>query len=186
MTEKKDYDLICEYLNGNTESFGKLYDKYSSQLFRFIRGFTGESNAEDILHDVFIQVSEALNKYEDKGKFKSWIFTIARSRSLDFLRKKKRQKAKSISSDESTLIDKNITKPEEIESRKEMKQIIDAAINKLPETQREIFIMRQDAELSFKEISNILNIPINTALSHMYRATDTLRQNLKSLETYTD
>lgn len=182
MQEKSDHILIEEYLKGDKNSFGILYDKYSAELYSYIRGMAGYTDAEDILHDVFIQVAESLDSYVEKGKFKSWLYTVARSKTLDSLRKKKSRKEKYLNHEAGETIAGKNPHPHEKESLNEMKKILDEAINKLPEIQREVFIMRQDAELSFREISEALGIPVNTALSHMHRATEALRDSLRKLD----
>ncbi|MHC4870299.1 MAG: RNA polymerase sigma factor [Planctomycetota bacterium] len=179
MPEINDQYLINRFLKGDNESLGILYDKYAPQLFGFIRSMAGESESEDILHDVFIQAASLLAGYEEKGKFKSWLFTIARSRSLDHLRKKKRRNIKYLNDNASEITAGDIETPLEQESRKELRMVIDNAVNQLPIIQREIFLLREEGELSFKEIAESLDIPLNTALSHMHRAAESLREILK-------
>ena len=178
--EYSDEDLINEYLNGNQESFKIIIERYSALLYNFVFRFVGIDNTPDIIQDVFIKVWKNINKFDaSKANFKTWVFTIARNTTTDYLRKKKMILFSSLDSeeesfkdnieDESLLQDESLSKLEDIEF---LNKIIDQIHSKY----KEVLILHYQEEMTFLEISKILNKPANTVKSYHHRALLLLRE----------
>lgn len=177
MDEKDEY-LIERYRNGDEDAFRKLLYKYKVPIFTYIlRMVKNKTIAEDIFQDVWIKIINILPKYREEGKFNSLIFKVAFSKCTDYLRKNKKEiKLHKSFSDPSDPIDLQ----KEIE-KKDLLTHINNAVENLSIEQREVFLLRQYSNLTFKEISKILNLPLGTVLSRMHLAMLSLRESLKEL-----
>ena len=172
-----DAELVQQAKDGSMDALGRLYDLHAGALFSFLRGMVDAHTAEDLVQDAFVAAAERLGEYEERGNFRAWLFSIARTRALDRLRRIRSFRDKQ---DEigyiHTLSDQKT--PDSNSADRELAAIVRTAVRQLPEMQQAVFLMREEGELSFKEIAAALHIPLNTALSHMHRALDTLREAL--------
>lgn len=170
-----DEELIRRCVGGDMEAFGILVDRYKIQLNSFIyRSIQDKHKAEDIFQDTFLRVIKALPKYKHKGKFTGWLYTIANNLIIDNVRKEKYVE----SDDEADLAD-NMPSAEDKIVEKEKKEFLETAISRLPFEQRQVVLLRIESNLSFKEISRVLNCPLNTVLSRMHQATKLIRKYIK-------
>jgi len=173
-------ELIKSYKEGNNEAFEILLGKYKLSLFNYILRMVGiKEVAEDIFQDVWIQVIKVLPRYREQNKFSSLLFKLANSKSIDYLRKNKRdlqcggkvegvQYRSEVTSSMQSLIEK-----------KEILSLLNNTVMELPAKQKEVFLLRQHSGLSFKEIAGILDCPLNTVLARMHNAILNLRKTLK-------
>ena len=169
--------------------------KERKRLLDFIRQrVPREEDAEDILQDVFYQFVNAYRQMEPIEKATSWLFTVARNKITDFFRKKKADSFSSFTSsamnsdseDEPSYFLEEIMQdvndsPEGQYMRSLIWDTLNAALEELPEEQREIFAMHELDGVSFKEMSEKLKIPLNTLLSRKRYAVLHLRTRLQSL-----
>lgn len=162
-----------------------LINRYRKQVYTYIYLLVKNQHlAEDIFQDTFIKVIRSLDggKYQDNGKFLAWVLRIAHNLVIDHYRKERQLNATSredfgldilnsnryaVQPAESGIIDRQI--------RKDIRNLIDC----LPEEQKEVLILRQYCELSFKEIADHTNVSINTALGRMRYALINLRRMVK-------
>ena len=163
--------IINEVKNGNKEKFGLLIEKYQDTLFTFIfYSVKDEGTAKDILQETFLKALKEINNYKEEGKFKAWLWTIARNKVMDFYRKAK----KLVPLEEDTLEEQDET------SKKALGKIelshIQNLIEALPSEQKEVILMRQ--YLSFKEIAAVLNCPLGTVLARLNRAIKKIQKSL--------
>ncbi len=177
------------YQGGNEAAFEILYWRHQHGIFNFICHFIGESanHAEELLQDVFLKVVKSRKRYEPSAKFTTWLYQIARNGCIDHFRKMKHRKLTSLSQpiddDEDMSVETTIPhsspSPEKNAHMGELAGVLKKAIDSLPDEQREIFLMREDLNLSFAEIAETLKCPINTAKSRMRYALEHLRKSLK-------
>ncbi len=188
-SRKSDEELMILYQKGDEHAFEILYWRHQHGIFNYICHFIGESGnqAEELLQDVFLKVVKASNRYKPTAKFTTWLYQIARNGCIDHFRKMKHRRTTSLSqpidseedlSVESTLANSNPS-PEKAAQLNELAEVLNASIATLPEEQREVFLMREDLNLSFAEIAELLGCPINTAKSRMRYALEHLRKALK-------
>ena len=177
------------YQSGDEQAFEVLYWRHQRGIFNYISHFIGGSGAqaEDLLQDIFLKVVKASKRYEPTAKFTTWLYQIARNGCIDHFRKMKHRKTKSLSqpidreedlSIQSTIANSDPS-PEKAAHINELTGLLKEAITTLPEEQKEVFLMREDLNLSFAEIAESIGCPINTAKSRMRYALEHLRKALK-------
>ena len=179
------------YKHGEAEAFEYLYGRHSKGLYRYIYRFIGgpEARAEELLQDVFIKVINASKGYQPRAKFTTWLYGIAKNHCIDYLRKERHRKTDSLdtpndhykSASLGDFIPSHNSTPEEATERKQTGEILREAIATLPEEQREALFMREDLQLTFREIAEILGCPESTIKSRIRYALEHLRVALKPL-----
>ena len=181
---RTDADIIAQFQNGDEKAFAKLVNRYAASLYTYLYRMTGDKQtAEDLLQDLFVKVLKALPSYREQGKFSSWIFGIAHRLAVDFTRKKKRRAAflpdipaKRDEMDIGSLVVEESLTPEELMHNKEHQQILSSAIDKLPPEQKQVLLLREHGDLSFREIAELVECPLNTVLGRMRYALLNLRK----------
>ncbi len=161
----------------------KIIEDNRQYVKNLIKTITNTHNNEDIEQEVYIKLWKNRDKYEENGKFKSWIKTITINATKDFLKSKQNKQANMIVDDEDAL--KNIydTKSHvenNIINLQTRKQIIDA-IDNLPKNHREVIILYEFYNLSYDEIAKKLSCPLGTIKSRLFTAKKILANNLKNL-----
>ncbi len=169
-----DDELVEAFLQGDETAFEMLVLRYKNSLYQYIMSMTqDEGAAADLFQETFISFFKQADKYEARGKFKSWLFLTARNRTLNFFR----DRDKFSSLDEpmqedglilhETLADESLG-PLEALSGFETQEAIRRAALSLPERQREIIYLRP--YFSFKEIAQMLGRPLGSVLADCHRA----------------
>ena len=173
------------------EKIGKAYTEEHDKLLGYIRRRVPENyEAEDILQDVFYQLTRGFNELSRIQNLTSWLYTVANNRIIDRYRKKKHQSvditSKNNNSEEGPLSLEDILpglsdSPEDVELKQIIWETIDNTLDEIPGEQSEVFIMHEFEEMSFKEISEITGEGINTLISRKRYAVLELRNRLKYL-----
>ena len=182
--EISDSTLISLYRNGDEQAFEQLVNRHKTKIFTTILLIVKDQfTAEDLLQDTFIKAVKTIKsgKYNEEGKFLPWITRIAHNLAIDFFRKDKRYPT-SILEDGANVLNTLNFSEESIEMaqiKKETYSKLRRMIQKLPEKQREVLIMRHYAEMSFQEIANATQVSVNTALGRMRYALINLRKQMK-------
>lgn len=182
---EEDKLLVENYLNGDESALEKLINKYFSLIYNYISRLISKDEADDLVQDVFVRVWKNIKKIDfNKASFKTWIFAIARNATVDYFRKKKSIPFSSLDKDgepfsetivdESLLIEQDILKTEDL-------NVLNKALNKIDEKYREILILYYQEDMTFKEIGQLLNKPLNTVKSYHYRAVLKLRDFLQDM-----
>ena len=176
-----DQELIGRYLAGNQSSLEKLIHRHKNRIFAYILMIVKEKElAEDLFQDTFIKVINTIRSgsYKEEGKFIQWAMRIAHNLIIDHFRKSKRIPTIE-NRDDFDIFEKVRIPVESIEERiiteqihKDVKKLIDY----LPKEQREVLIMRHYGDMSFKDIAEVTNVSINTALGRMRYALINLRK----------
>jgi RNA polymerase sigma-70 factor (ECF subfamily) len=167
-----DNELIQQFQEGNTRAFDALIDRHQERIYNAILFMVKDSYlAEDLIQDIFIKIIHnlKLNKYNDEGKFLPWALRIAHNFCVDHFRKVKRTPTIKTSDDQDLFeIIKHSDHPADYKmTRTQTHRNIQELVDLLPEEQREIIVLRHYANLSFKEIAQMTNCSINTALGRM-------------------
>ncbi len=172
LTNLTDQQLVHLYMNGDAEALSTLVVRYKDKIYTSIYLLVKDKYlAEDIFQDVFIRIIDTLRggRYVDEGKFLPWAMRIAHNLCVDHFRKVKRTPAIKTSDDRDIFESINFSEAGADQrmmngqSHDKVRKMIDM----LPEDQREVIILRHYADLSFKEISQLTNCSINTALGRM-------------------
>lgn len=170
--------LIKKSKSRDEVAFARLIRNYKSSLYGYIFSLVkNEELAKDLFQEVLLKVWKALPKYRDENKFSSWLFSIAHNKVIDALKNKSYKISKETVSIEkgeitSSLISENF-------EEKEIKEKVQSIINMLPSKQKEVVLLRKTSNLTFKEIAQITNEPLNTVLSHMNYAVKKIQQVLR-------
>jgi len=178
-----DIDLIERYIKNDSEAFKELYGRYNKALYGYLnKMLPGQHTViDDIFQKTWIKVIKNLEKYKDNQKFSAWLFRISHNEAMDYFRKKKRE-VNIEDFDEcvfhSGLRKVNSDQPWKELDRRILKKLLENCLSELSSEQKEVFLLRQE-EFSFKEIAEIQDVSINTALSRMQYALKALRICIK-------
>lgn len=179
-----DQALIDLYLQGNEKAFAELLHRHQQKIYTSIYLFVKDrEQAEDLFQDVFIKIIDTLKKggYNHEGKFSQWAVRIAYNMCVDQFRRNKRR-TKVSGNDEFDIFDVLELPDENREDemiRSETHSRIRQLVDQLPEEQREVVILRHYADMSFKEISQLTRVSINTALGRMRYALINIRKMME-------
>ena len=179
-----DEELIASFQNGKEQAYIELVRRYRNRLMTFVFRFVGDmESSEDIVQDTMIKVFTHKHYYKEIAKFSTWIYTIAGNLAKTELRKRKRRKVTLLSQmntdDRKYEIPSTELQSEDIVQSEYTERDIQKAILQLPLHFRTVVILRDIQELSYEEISNIVNVPLGTVKSRINRARLQLQQTLK-------
>jgi len=189
----EDSRLIMKFIDGDVQAFNVLVNRWQNRIFNFVFKVLGKrEDAKDITQKTFIKVYKNLRKLRDSKKFSAWIHQIAMNLCRDEMRKNKRsptisihEKIRTSSGEEMELqdflSDGSIELLDELQQG-ELVEIIRRGLNMIPENQRMVIILKEYQGLKFREISEILQEPLNTIKSRMYYGLNALRKALAELE----
>ena len=177
-----DEKLILRFQEGDINAYNELVKRYKDRLLNFVlRYFNIVEQAEDVVQDTLIKLYTHASYYKNVAKFSTWIFTIAKNNALTELRKNKRKKTDSLWTEDGQIIDIN-SKEESLDSKVQNEIAIDQLnkfLDEIPENFRMAVVLRDFQELSYEEISKILEIPIGTIKSRINRGRIQLAEKMK-------
>jgi RNA polymerase sigma-70 factor (ECF subfamily) len=178
-----DNELIGRYLSGDPEAMERLIERYRKKLFGYIyRMVSSHADADDIFQDVWMKVIRKIEGYRPES-FSAWLMTLTRNIVIDRIRSQKPTSSLDEINDSGAAMAEQIPSiglnPVELSSAKELGIRIELAIAGLPLDQREVFLLRTQMDLGFKEIASMQGVSINTALARMQYGLDKLRKVLQ-------
>jgi RNA polymerase sigma-70 factor (ECF subfamily) len=183
-----DEELVTAYLaEGDEQSFRRLVERHKDRIFGFLMGMVKDrAVANDLFQETFLRVIQAMQdgSYTQQGQWLSWVMRIARNAAIDHIRKQKKWKDVSRDEDEGrsfwdTLEADTPVADEELH-RAEQRDWLDEHIQELPPEQREVLLLRQETDLTFREIAELTDVSINTALGRMRYALKNLRKMIRA------
>ncbi|MDP8246336.1 MAG: sigma-70 family RNA polymerase sigma factor [Candidatus Hinthialibacter antarcticus] len=183
-----DAHLIQQYLSGDFASFEALFSRHNDVLFRFVVSLGGPlEQAEDVVQRSWIQAVEHLHEYEDRGRFRSWLFRIAHRIWLnEVFTWWSRNTASMDGADgrDGPPLDHAVCRetPRNIAEKNEASEAFYQALNELSDELRRTVLLRIDAELTFQEIADEMQCPLGTALWRMKEAEKRLKAKLRHSE----
>jgi RNA polymerase sigma-70 factor (ECF subfamily) len=187
-----DETLMLRYQQGDRAAFAILVRRHQQPLYNFaLRQVRAQEVAEEVVQEVFVRVVQNVHDFKHEARFTTWVYTIARNLCIDHLRKRALRKHPSLDEargeeGEGPTLGEQTADPRASVEREatgtELRQRIALAVEKLPEDQREVFLMREVANLPFKEIAEITGVPENTVKSRMRYALERLQEALAEYE----
>lgn len=184
--QSSDVRLVAAVLKGDQERFGEIVARYQGRLVNYLyRLLRDYGEAHDLAQEVFLKVYQALDRYDPKYKFSTWLFRVAQNAAIDQIRKRRLQL---VSMDRpSADADENRTwefpsaeKGPYGEFRNEERgAAIQDAIDRLPWEYRELILLRHQGELSYDEIATLKEMPLGTVKNKLFRGRQMLKQQLK-------
>lgn len=179
-----DQELVRQYLDGKDSAFETLLNRHRQQIFTKIYLMVKDHDlANDIFQDCFIKVIKTLRagRYNEEGKFLPWVMRIAHNLVIDHFRREKKMPA--VRSDDDYDVFATIKQPdmhvEDQTCRDQILSDVKQLIGHLPQEQKEVVVMRLYYKMSFKEISEMCDVSINTALGRMRYALINMRKIAK-------
>jgi RNA polymerase sigma-70 factor (ECF subfamily) len=190
MAEREQLDdrtLVERILGGDRDLFTTLVSRYERRLINYVYRITHRyEEAHDLAQEIFVKVYLALDRYDPKYQFSTWLFRIAQNSAIDALRKKSiaevplaRPTEDEPSGKEREFADDGIS-PYRALKNKQLSAAIDEAVHKLPADYRELIQLRHFAELSYEEIATMKKLPLGTVKNKLFRARNLLKDALGS------
>jgi RNA polymerase sigma-70 factor (ECF subfamily) len=188
-----DAELVKAFVeNADERAFRTLVERHQERIYGFLLGMVRDTTvADDLFQDTFVKAVRAMRRkkgsYEAQGRWLQWVMRIARNTALDHLRSRKRARARfAMENEEGFELDQIMTdgEPDAVEElqRKEQAKWLYACIDRLPPEQREVVLLRHESELTFREIADLTDCSINTALGRMRYALLNLRKMLNETD----
>jgi len=182
-----DEDLIKRFQDGDEQAYVELVNRYRDRLMNFVYRFTSDSEqSEDIVQETLIKLYTHKHYYKKIAKFSTWIYTIAANYAKTELRKKKNRKITNLSQMSSDEKDYDLPSvqpdADQLIESEYLEKRIQSAINTLPLHFKTVIVLRDVQELSYDEISNIVEVPLGTVKSRINRARLQLQKELKDLK----
>ena len=174
-----DAQLVAAHLEGHPGAFGELYDRYHDRLVHFIARKTGDRDrAEDLVQEAFIRVTRHLHRFDQGKKFSTWIYTIASNLAKNELRNRARnplvyfQTMTSGWEDEDRPLEFEdpSARPDDAFERRHLRELVDAAVRRLPSHHRQVFVLRELEGRSYEEIAEMTSCNLGTVKSRLNRA----------------
>lgn len=187
-TELTDHELVKQFMEGKQSSFETLVKRHKDKVYTYIFLMVKNDHlANDIFQETFIKVVKSLNvgKYQENGKFISWVIRIAHNLIIDHFRKEKQMRTCSNDEYENDIFNSSQFSDSTVEDdliQDQIKTDVRKLVDQLPDEQREVILLRHFTGLSFKEIAEQTNVSINTALGRMRYALINLRKLIEELE----
>ena len=181
MTTPTDEQLLAEHIEGQPGRFELLVQRHSQELFRFLARFTGNAaSAEDVVQDAFLQVHLAAASFDLSRRFKPWLFTIAANKARDLLRSKSRRPEVPLDAhvgagnDEGQrfldlIADDSVVPSGKLEED-EQRRLVRSVLEGMPDHLREVLVLSYYHRFPYKEIADILEVPLGTVKSRLHAA----------------
>jgi RNA polymerase sigma-70 factor, ECF subfamily len=183
-----DKILVTLIRENNQEAFRELVNKYQTLVINTCNGFVHNyEDAQDIAQDVFIEVFRSINKFRMESKISTWLYRISVNKSINYIRDHKKNKwflslDFLFEKEEGKTNDFNLEEsPQEMIEKEEKVKMLYEAIDNLPENQKIAFTLFKYDDLSYKEISEVMNLSLSSVESLMFRAKGNLQKKLISL-----
>jgi RNA polymerase sigma-70 factor, ECF subfamily len=184
-----DHQLVDRVFTGDKKAFDLLVLKYQHRVLSLIGRFIRDPHeVEDVCQEAFIKAYRALSNFRGESAFYTWLYRIAINTAKNHMvAKGRRPPATDMDIDEveflesQTLALTDIESPERQLARDQLKQVIDKAIEELPEDLRTAFTLREFGGLSYEEITEIMGCPVGTVRSRIFRAREAIDNKIRPL-----
>ncbi|MFA6599042.1 MAG: RNA polymerase sigma factor [Ignavibacteriaceae bacterium] len=168
--EFSDYDLVRRFLDGDEASFNKLVRKYQTKIYWHARRMTGNHlDADEIVQEVLLVLYDKLKSFSFQSSLFTWIYRITITRSLNYIKKQKVRRFISFDSQENSGLSTDEDLVKNLEDKEKLKKL-NGVLQKLPEKQREIFVLRHFDELSYEEIAQITGKSVGGLKANYFHA----------------
>ncbi len=185
-----DSGLVAAFLEGEKRAFNLLVDRYQGRLVNFVYRTTGDrERAEDLVQETFIRVYRHLHRFDQSKKFSTWIYTIASNLAKNELRNRSRNPLvlfqaikKNWDADQKPLEwEDNTYRPDDLFRKRHLRQMVESAVEELPEHHRTVFILRELEGKTYEEIAEITSCNLGTVKSRLNRARNNFAQIIAPL-----
>lgn len=176
-TQLKDLALLKAISTRDESAFATLYSQYQPSLLKFCAGYLmGDvALAADVVDDALFDVWNKAANYKETAKVSTWIFTIARNKTIDFLRKKREI---AFADDEELILEDNANSPDKLKSQSDEQERVKACLKKLSDMHREMILLMYYQGLTINEIAKITDNPPNTVKTRLFHAREKMNSML--------
>ena len=179
--EPSDEQLLFDYREGDKGAFARLVARYQRELYHFLVRFLGNrATAEDIFQETFLQVHQSAEAFDPQRRFRPWLFTIAANKARDLIRSQARRPTSPLQATISPgdnesgefidLMHGTVEMPSEPMEKQELQRLVHDTVTGMPEHLREILLLSYFHQFPYKQISQILGIPLGTVKSRLHAA----------------
>jgi RNA polymerase sigma-70 factor (ECF subfamily) len=176
-----DEQLLSLYRGGQRKAFEFLLERYKNELFHFLMRFVGtRAAAEDLFQETFLQVHLSADSFDTDRRFRPWLFTIAANKARDHLRRNSKRQTAALSasidengSDGRTFADLmagDVPQPTDEVEAKETRELVQQVMAEMPAHLREVLVMAYFHQFAYKQIADMLSIPLGTVKSRLHAA----------------
>jgi RNA polymerase sigma-70 factor, ECF subfamily len=185
LQELEDSPLVAEFLAGEARAFNELVRRYHVRLLNFIYRTIGDRDrAEDLVQETFVRVYRHLHRFDQTKKFSTWAYTIAGNLAKNELRNRSRNPLvlfqtikKNWDADHRPLEwEDNTYRPDDLYRKRHLREMIERAVEQLPEHHREVFVLREMEGKTYEEISDVTGVNLGTVKSRLNRARNNFAQ----------
>ncbi len=176
-----DSDLIVDAIGGSEVGFEELVRRYQRPITAYVfRMLNDYESALDVTQEVFIKVYNSLRKYSSEYKFSTWLYRIAHNAAIDHMRRNSIS-AQSIETENEDgtyqlQIESPLPSPEQDRERSEWRAEIEEVVRSLPDSYRELILLRHSQDLSYDEIAEVTGLPLGTVKNRLFRARELMRE----------
>jgi RNA polymerase sigma-70 factor, ECF subfamily len=176
-----DSELVVSAIAGREDSFEELVRRYQRPISAYVYRMVGDYDAAlDLTQEVFIKIYGSLVRYRPEFKFSTWIYKIAHNAAIDHLRRfssREQGLMSEVEGEQRELrIESRRPTPEQESERAERRAEIEAVVEQLPGTYKELIILRHSHDLSYDEIAEVTGLPLGTVKNRLFRAREVMRQ----------
>jgi RNA polymerase sigma-70 factor (ECF subfamily) len=179
--QRTDEQLLADYQHGDKSSFTLLVQRYQRELFHFLVRFTGDrALADDIFQEAFLQVHQSLHMFDPSRRFRPWLFTIAANKARDTIRNTSKKVVTSLQATieptEATsaqfldLMSSTADMPDAKLEQRELIKKVQSTVMGMPEHLREVLLLCYFHQFPYKQIGEMLDIPLGTVKSRLHAA----------------
>jgi RNA polymerase sigma-70 factor (ECF subfamily) len=182
LTTCSDEELLDRFRRGQRDAFGQLVRRYERELFGYLRRYLGDGNlADDVFQNTFLQLYTKIGQYEPGRPVRPWLYTIATHQAIDALRRNGRHQALSLDQQREelregevqslmALLESRLPSPLDLAQGEERRQQVRAGVDRLPDFLRQVVILAYYQGLKYREIADVVGIPVGTVKSRLHAA----------------
>lgn len=182
LTNASDEDLLTRFRRGHPEAFSILVRRYERELYGYLRRYLGDGNlADDVFQNTFLQLYTKASQYEAGRPVRPWLYTIATHAAIDAMRRNGRHQALSLDQEReethngevrrlTEMLESQQPGPSEGAEAQERRQRVRADVERLPEFLRQVVILAYYQGLKYRDVAEILDIPVGTVKSRLHTA----------------
>jgi RNA polymerase sigma-70 factor (ECF subfamily) len=176
-----DAELLQRHLQGDGLAFGALVRRYRRELFNFLARFTGDpALADDVFQEAFLQLHLSAGAFDPARRLKPWLFTIAANKARDALRSRQRRQAAPLDAEVqpgaadptsyAALMPADVPAPDDALMNLETRRAVQNIVSEMPENLRIVLLLSYFHDLAYKEIAEVLSVPLGTVKSRLHAA----------------
>lgn len=184
-----DEQLVDQIRLGHDEAFAVLVNRYRQELFHYLARLTSDrAGADDLFQETFLQVHLSMDRFDTDRKFRPWLFTIATNKARDRMRRNRRRQSVSLSGhigpnqdqEYLDLMGADMVLPPQGAQQAETRELVREMVASLPDNLREVLLLAYFHEFSYKQIAQMLGVPLGTVKSRLHTAVGTFAKRWKA------